>query len=104
MSRVRSTCASSPHATIEARWTNSCGAVPTVGRNLRSAAIAAELCEREDRLLRAERGEDVAVGIDNDTEAPLDPRRDRRPQLGQPDRKRVTEALLDRVDERLADH
>ena len=31
-SRARSTCPSSPHATIEARWTNSCGAVPTVGR------------------------------------------------------------------------
>ena len=39
-SRVRTTCASSPHATTDARWTNSCGAVPTLGRKRRSAAIS----------------------------------------------------------------
>ena len=38
--RVSATCASSPHATTEARWTNSCGAVPTVGRNAFSAPIS----------------------------------------------------------------
>ena len=36
-----STCSSSPQATTEARWTNSCGAVPTFGRNRRSASISA---------------------------------------------------------------
>ena len=39
--RARSTCASSPHATTDARWTNSCGAVPTFGRYCRSAATSA---------------------------------------------------------------
>ena len=38
--RARSTCSSSPQATTEARCTNSCGAVPTFGRNCFSAAIS----------------------------------------------------------------
>ena len=36
----RTTCASSPQATTDARCTNSCGAVPTFGRKRRSAAIS----------------------------------------------------------------
>ena len=39
-SRARSTCASSPQATTDARWTNSCGAVPTFGRNRRRASTS----------------------------------------------------------------
>src|SRR5581483_5504200 len=35
--RVRTTCSSSPQATIDARWTNSCGAAPVDGREARSA-------------------------------------------------------------------
>jgi hypothetical protein len=37
---VAATCASSDHATTAARWTNTCGAVPTVGLNCFSAAIS----------------------------------------------------------------
>ena len=37
-SRTASTCSSSDHAATEARWTNSCGAVPDRGRNARSAS------------------------------------------------------------------
>ena len=37
---MSATWVSSPQAVTEARWTNSCGAVPTVGRKAFSAAIS----------------------------------------------------------------
>src|SRR5581483_847714 len=58
--RVSSTWRSSFHAATDARWTNSCGAVPTVGRYAFSAAMtsggAATKPERypviDERLLK----------------------------------------------------
>ena len=60
-----------------------------------------DLREREDRLLRAEGGEELAV-LDLDLVAALDPGPDRRPQLGQPGGARIRRAFADRTRERLA--
>jgi hypothetical protein len=45
---------------------------------------ADDLREAEDRLLGAERRDDLGVGIERRAEAPLDPRGDRRAQRRQP--------------------
>ena len=54
--RVSSTCRSSFQAAIDARWTNSCGAVPTVGRNARSAATSVGIAGGEARPVAGHRG------------------------------------------------
>ena len=55
-SRAASTCSSSPQATIEARWTNSCGAVPTVGRYFLSASTSHGRARDETRPVAGHRG------------------------------------------------
>ena len=45
-----------------------------------------DLGEREDRLLRAERGDHLSVGVERDAEAAADPAGDRLAQLGEADR------------------
>jgi hypothetical protein len=62
-----------------------------------------DLREREDRLLRAERGDHVPLGIELDAEASPDPCGDRLAELGKPGRRRVAHALADAVAERLQD-
>jgi hypothetical protein len=61
------------------------------------------LRQAEDRLLRAERGKDVHIGVEDDAEPPVDPGDDCLAELGQPGGARVGRGGLDRRDERLAD-
>ena len=69
-----------------------------------AAARSEHLREREDRLLRAVRRHDLALGVDRDAEPPLEPARRGVAQLGQSLGERIGRALRQRVDERAADH
>jgi hypothetical protein len=62
-----------------------------------------DLGEAEDRLLRAERRDDLGAGIDTHVKAPVDPPGDRVAQLRQARRARIRGDLVDRCKERLAD-
>ena len=62
-----------------------------------------DLREREDRLLRAERRDDLRRLVELDVEAAPDPGGDRLAELGQADRARIPRRLVDRRDERVAD-
>ena len=59
--------------------------------------------EREDRLLAAERRDDLRVGVEPRPKTALRPGRDRLAQLRQPDRGRVAHPVAQPVDEGLAD-
>ena len=68
-------------------------------------AVGVHDCEREaeDRLLAAERGDDLGVRVERRPEAPLRPRGDRLSQLGQADRCRIAHPVAQPVDQRLLD-
>ena len=66
--------------------------------------IDEHLGQREDRLLRSVRRNDLRVGIEHDAEAACTPVRSGRAQLRQPLRERIRRALRHRRDEGLSDH
>ena len=73
------------------------------GRRGGDQLAAGDLGEVEDRLLGAERRDDLAVGVERDAEAAPRPAGDRRAQLGQAVGRGVGRERLDRGGERLAD-
>ena len=77
--------------------------VPGLGHRDEPALADRDLREREDRLLRAERRDDLAVRVHVDAVPAPDPRRDGGAQLGQPGGARVGRELADPGGERLAD-
>jgi hypothetical protein len=70
---------------------------------LPALAVDDDLREAEDRLLAAERGNDLGLRVERRAEAALGPGGDRLAQLGQPRCGRVAHPVAEPVDQRLLD-
>ena len=66
-------------------------------------AVDHDLREQEDRFLRSVRRDDFLFGAQLDAEPAPTPLRDGGSQLGEPFGERISQPLLQRVDQRLAD-
>ena len=77
--------------------------VSGLGNRNRALLAERDLCEGEDRLLRAERRHDLRRRIDRHAETPVDPAGDRGPQLRQAGGAWIRGHVLDRCEQRLPD-